>query len=81
VDLAPTILRLLGEPTTSQMDGRVLSEALVEDRLPAVQTAAGTGEPSLDVEEDRPMDRDDDGLSAEDRELLAERLRSLGYVG
>jgi predicted AlkP superfamily phosphohydrolase/phosphomutase len=73
-DLAPTILHLMGEPVPEHMDGRVLSEVIVDgDRGVARSqwkeshgTRSGVGGAEL---------------SAEDREILAERLRSLGYVG
>ena len=82
VDLAPTILRLMGEPVAGHMDGRVLSEALVPDVAAALaqQHAArsqsdGNGGPSGD------KGNGQDTLSAEDKKVLADRLRSLGYVG
>ena len=76
VDLAPTILHLMGETAPAHMDGRVLTEVLRPDFQPARRSAptsasvmptgalAGQG-----------------GLSPEEQKVLAERLRSLGYVG
>jgi predicted AlkP superfamily phosphohydrolase/phosphomutase len=75
-DLAPTILRLMDEPVAEHMDGRVLEEILTPDVAAALaerRTArsqsngkrGGYGET----------------MSAEDKKVLADRLRSLGYVG
>jgi predicted AlkP superfamily phosphohydrolase/phosphomutase len=76
-DLAPTILHLLGEPVPVHMDGQVLSAAF-----------AGASRPVQRVElADWATDRTGDGpaggemLSAEERQVLTERLRDLGYVG
>lgn len=82
-DLAPTILRLMGEAPGAQMDGRVLDEALIADRLPPLRAGLGS---ERDGDEGTRATADDAGLSDAglsdaDRELLAERLRSLGYVG
>lgn len=74
VDLAPTLLHLAGQPVPAHMDGRVLEEALVAGFRP-VEWSAET------VAVGPPGDRDDPGLSDEDYDVLAERLRSLGYVG
>jgi predicted AlkP superfamily phosphohydrolase/phosphomutase len=73
-DLAPTILALMGEDVPEQMDGRVLSEVLAPAGVPTRRArpveAAGRhdGTPA-------------GTLSAEERKVLADRLRSLGYVG
>lgn len=77
VDLAPTILHLMGEPPVGHMDGRVLSEALAPAGTVAARAAR---RPPV------PDSSDGDGipgatLSAEDKKILADRLRSLGYVG
>lgn len=71
-DLAPTILYLLGEPVPSDMDGRVVEEAISDGYLPMHPVeyadpliAPGQGGDALSV--------------AEQRELVA-RLKSLGYL-
>ena len=76
VDLAPTILRLMGESPTAEMDGRSLDEIMIPEQLPTVRARR----------ED--ADREpQDGLTAqqvmsdEEQQLVADRLRSLGYVG
>jgi predicted AlkP superfamily phosphohydrolase/phosphomutase len=77
VDLAPTILHLMGLPVPEDMDGRVLTEALTTSRPveygPAGATDAfreGSGRPDLEA-----------GLSAEETAEVEERLRALGYLG
>jgi arylsulfatase A-like enzyme len=68
VDIAPTLLHLMGEPVRSGMDGKVLQGALRE-----------TGEVRFVDETDDELvvggeqrERDDDAL--------AQRLRDLGYL-
>jgi predicted AlkP superfamily phosphohydrolase/phosphomutase len=74
VDLAPTILHVLGEPIPSTMDGRVLQEVLVDGFEPEL-TAVGQ------APWEAPVSPNGYGLSQEDAQTLAQRLRSLGYVG
>jgi predicted AlkP superfamily phosphohydrolase/phosphomutase len=69
VDLAPTILHLMGLPVPADMDGRALTGMLASDR--AVEVAPVT-------EEDA---RAETGLSATESSEVEERLRSLGYLG
>lgn len=74
IDLAPTILHLMGEPVPDHMDGRVLTEILPDGYRP-VEFSEYDG---------RPVDHGDLGdepLSEEERLILTERLRDLGYVG
>lgn len=67
-DLAPTILHLLGLPVPTDMDGRVLTEALAETR--AVEYG-GTSEGSTATTE---------GYSEEEEREVMERLQDLGYI-
>ncbi|MGH2593291.1 MAG: alkaline phosphatase family protein, partial [Anaerolineae bacterium] len=70
-DLAPTILHILGVPVPSDMDGRVLTEALASDlRARAVETSEATGYTSDQVD-----------FSADEQAEVEERLRTLGYLG
>jgi predicted AlkP superfamily phosphohydrolase/phosphomutase len=72
IDLAPTILQLLGLPAPDHMDGRVLAEILRDPvPRPTQQPAAAWAPPPTT----------DQGLSEEDKEILTRRLRDLGYVG
>ncbi|MCC6457720.1 MAG: DUF2304 family protein [Caldilineaceae bacterium] len=80
-DLAPTILHLMGEPVAEHMDGRILSEALTPDVAAALaqRRAARSHNDSANGASGK---RDSsETLSAEDKKVLADRLRSLGYVG
>jgi predicted AlkP superfamily phosphohydrolase/phosphomutase len=72
VDLAPTILYLLGCPIPKDMDGRVLSEAFQDDFLQA--HAISYSEPSL-VEGER-----GGGYSEAEEAEVRERLKGLGYI-
>jgi predicted AlkP superfamily phosphohydrolase/phosphomutase len=77
LDLAPTILHLMGEAVPADMDGQVLMEALKpEFRVARLDRAPEFAEP-----DSSPDEVEDGGLSAEDEELVSERLRGLGYVG
>jgi predicted AlkP superfamily phosphohydrolase/phosphomutase len=72
LDLAPTILHLVGCPIPTDMDGRVLTELFPDDfvkRNPIVYAAA-THE----------VDQEDLDLSPEDQAAVLERLRGLGYI-
>ena len=68
VDIAPTLLHLMGEPVRSGMDGKVLQGALRETG--EVRFVDETDDESIAGGEQR--ERDDDAL--------AQRLRDLGYL-
>lgn len=75
VDVAPTILSLMGESVPDQMDGRPLQEMLVDGFIPVRGSngAGGSWQPSGSghaVE-----------LTDAEQAVIAERLRGLGYVG
>lgn len=67
-DLAPTILHLLGLPVPSDMDGRVLAEALTDSR--PVEFGAGAARVSSP----------DEGYSDEEEREVMDRLKDLGYI-
>jgi len=73
IDLAPTILYLMGVPVPKDMDGQVIVEGVKPeyidlDSLPQIKT---TTKPVSDLEV----------LSPEEESQVLERLRGLGYVG
>ena len=74
VDLAPTLLHLLGVPTPAAMEGRVLHEAFEPDwwaAHPETRVSyAGEVEPSAEA-----------GLTREEAARVEAHLRGLGYIG
>lgn len=71
IDLAPTILHILGAPAPADMDGRVLIEALSPDqRARTVETSEAAGYASHQVD-----------LTPDEQAEVEERLRALGYLG
>jgi len=45
IDVAPTVLKLLGIPVPSHMDGRILMESLVDGTTPVVPVSTSSSEP------------------------------------
>jgi predicted AlkP superfamily phosphohydrolase/phosphomutase len=73
VDLAPTILHLLGVPIPNHMDGRVLHEIFVDGFEPAqalIQPGSWRSQPG----------ENGAGLTQDEEQVISERLRNLGYV-
>jgi arylsulfatase A-like enzyme len=72
IDLAPTLLYLLGVPVPGDMDGQLLWEAITEqyraEHPVQYQKPASAANPAAQ-------------LSQSEEELLARRLRDLGYMG
>lgn len=69
IDLAPTILQLLGEPIPNDMDGRVVNEWLTNKRL-AEYAPAANFENQMEGE-----------YSEAEQKEIEERLAGLGYLG
>ena len=79
VDLAPTILYLLGIPVPDWMDGRVLVELLDTSYQPAPEQPALAGRPQ--VEQPAPVQGTaPQGYSSDEEAQVVERLRRLGYL-
>lgn len=74
LDVAPTILRLLGMPVARDMDGRALVRAFEEtgEQLPTIETYEDGSPHALP-----PEDLDDEAVNRE----MMRQLRDLGYVG
>jgi predicted AlkP superfamily phosphohydrolase/phosphomutase len=73
IDVAPTILHLLGVSVPVDMDGRVLSEMLDNENV-WTDIEFGAAKES-DTNEPR-----DNSYTDEDNRVIAERLRALGYI-
>lgn len=71
LDIAPSVLHLLGLPVPDDMDGRVLSEVL----QPALQNVAPAEHAGSGGQAD-----ESSGYSAEDDALIQQRLSDLGYL-
>ena len=69
VDLAPTILHMLGEKVPRIMDGHVLSEALITP-----------GDVRFVDDEEHLDGSRSQALSADEEAQIEDRLRSLGYL-
>ena len=73
IDLAPTVLYLLGQPVPRTMDGRVLTEALDEHYVSSHPVA---------YVDDLPDEHGqaDGSYSDEESQAVSDRLRGLGYL-
>jgi predicted AlkP superfamily phosphohydrolase/phosphomutase len=76
LDIAPTVLYLMGLPLLDDMDGHVLTDAFADDYLnarpPVVEEAAGLA---------GPRGESADSYSDEEERRVDEILKGLGYVG
>ncbi len=73
MDVAPTVLCLLGQPIPGEMDGRVLRDVVAPDLLPRDPVdVLSDGEESSPPGSGR--------YTEEDTQIIGERLRGLGYV-
>jgi len=73
IDLAPTVLYLLGQPVPKSMDGRVLTEALDEQYVSSF--------PVVYAEDLQDQHGPTDGsYSEEESQAVSDRLRGLGYL-
>lgn len=75
IDLAPTIFYLMGLPVPAHMDGRILHEIFRDDFEPFQSV------PPTNPLWENPGGPAGTGLDEADQQIIAERLRSLGYVG
>ncbi|MEW6220225.1 MAG: alkaline phosphatase family protein [Thermodesulfobacteriota bacterium] len=75
IDVAPTILALLGLPIPDHMDGRVLAELLAE---PVASGAAGGGKPPAPPAP--AAGQPARTYTGAEREAIAQRMRDLGYL-
>jgi arylsulfatase A-like enzyme len=82
-DLAPTILYMMGLQPPAHMDGRVLKEIFNDSFQPALiqHTNAWQSDFNGNGEGYNGSGFNGEGLTDEEKEIVAERLRDLGYVG
>jgi len=73
IDVAPTLLHLLDVPVPGDMDGRVLLDMLDSEwaPTPVAVTAAAIAAPAFTA---------DHNYTDEDKVVIAQRLRALGYI-
>jgi predicted AlkP superfamily phosphohydrolase/phosphomutase len=76
IDVAPTVLYLMGLPVPDDMDGRVLVEALDEDFVEANPIEFDAVEADLEDETAGPRQK----FTQDESELIAKRLQALGYI-
>ncbi len=72
IDMAPTLLYLLGQPVPDDMDGRVLLEMLEDEEI--------TNNPVSTLQIDSSENNVIEGLSDAEEEELRDRLTGLGYL-
>jgi predicted AlkP superfamily phosphohydrolase/phosphomutase len=75
LDIAPTILHLLGVPVPADMDGRVLTEVLDPALVPSPASETPTAPPSTGDAEPIPV-----AYSEEEDAAIQQRLADLGYL-
>ena len=75
IDIAPTILYLLGLPIPGGMDGKLLSSAIRTDYLQRQPPRLSDASDEATIEK-----RDKEEFTREDADKIEERLRSLGYI-
>ena len=80
IDLAPTVLQLLGVPVPELIDGRVLSEALDARTGARVATTASGEVGAATAAQAEEANRADARYSEEENEKIEDRLRDLGYI-
>lgn len=72
VDIAPTILHMMGLPIPREMDGRVLKEIFKEESTPSKRSIRYTKDMK---ERNRPSK-----LTKEEEEKIIKKLRAMGYL-
>ena len=80
VDVAPTILYSLDLPVPDDLEGRVVSEAFTREFAAArpVRSCRASGEAY--PAQDSPVQESEGELTADDQNVVIERLKALGYL-
>jgi predicted AlkP superfamily phosphohydrolase/phosphomutase len=79
IDVAPTVLYLMGLPIPSDMDGQVLSDAISDDFL-AANPAKTEDVDGSDADDSTEYTDSRHAFSEEESDLIAKRLQALGYI-
>jgi predicted AlkP superfamily phosphohydrolase/phosphomutase len=80
IDVAPTVLYLMGLPIPSDMDGRVLTEALDDDFVAAHRIRVENVDDGGGFDDHPEDDGQPVAFSEDESELIARRLQALGYI-
>jgi predicted AlkP superfamily phosphohydrolase/phosphomutase len=80
LDIAPTLLAILGEPVGRDMDGFVLTEMLDEEQLAAHPVSYVDTYESEEESSDSDEEEPDEPIESELDDAIREELRSLGYI-
>ncbi|NIU82526.1 MAG: hypothetical protein GWN31_03590, partial [Candidatus Thorarchaeota archaeon] len=73
LDLTPTILKIYGIPVPEDMDGTPINDIFIDEFK----------ERKIPVQEakiEQPEEHDEKGLTEDEKSLIEERLRALGYI-
>ena len=73
MDIAPTVLYLMGLPVPSEMDGQILKDFLTDDFLAKHEIMYSSGDESGTEDEIA-------AYSPDEQDIIAERLKGLGYL-
>jgi arylsulfatase A-like enzyme len=80
VDVAPTLLYSLDLPVPDDLEGRVVSEAFTREFAATrpVRSCRASGEAY--PAQDTPVQESEGELTADDQNVVIERLKALGYL-
>jgi arylsulfatase A-like enzyme len=80
IDVAPTVLYLLGLPVPDDMDGRVLTEALDEDFVSSKPICYENSDDDANTFASNLVGEARQEFDDEESEMIAKRLQALGYI-
>jgi predicted AlkP superfamily phosphohydrolase/phosphomutase len=80
IDVAPTVLYLMGIPIPTDMDGHVLADAISDDFLAANPPKMEDVDDDVVEVESAEFAESRQAFSEEESEMIAKRLQALGYI-